>query len=985
MKNVKKIQFKLILIGFLFSIGLNAQIYISTNGNDSNTGTIDEPLATLIGARDKARSTGIKTIYIRGGRYNFDTTCNLDGQDSGIIFTGYQDEKVIFDGSEFIDPGQFQLVADGDLSAKLHSNAIGKVYSQVITDVALKEFLNKPTSQISIDNKMATVARFPNNGYAHMNNGTVSGNQVRVEGTDEDPKGALFKLIEPINSSKWNAELSRIKKARVKGYFSADFYKEDLSVNSVSSGGDIRLTDGTRYDIKLGGHPNRLFVYHLLCELDEPGEWYFDSDDSRLYIWPYAPISQDTEIGAWAGPQCFEIKDAQDVQIKKMTIQNVGRGSNGDGAINVTGSSNNVLIAGVTFRYISSPILAVNLWHDVRNCRVLSCDFYDIPNSTRLYGGKMTSTSIEHGNNSIENCHFTQVYSKDFYGKACGMSGAGNAFKNNLIHNMNGQPVTHTGVDHVIELNEAFNVGIEEGDGGAFYTGAALWSFGNKIRHNFVHHIMSVPKLLGRASFFSDDLDSGEEVYENIVYKGGWEALKMNQGGAHSVSRNVVLECYRGIRNGSSKASLYNKVMNYLGTNPTSNDKDNYIGKMLKITGTSGWETNLTADNFTDRVDDFWYQRYPKMKTLFQAYNDNDQFRPYECDYTDNMFYGNTQNVLSGGIEPVQGSQDIGLDIFVNPNALNFKFKEPRPGYAPDIPFENIGLFLDEYRCTVPDKDVYRQKMKQRFDGQASHVNDATYNYDTINDQLYYNSGEMIYKLAPCLGATEEIGDDSYTIKTTGETCPDKNNGQIKIVAKNVGSYVANFNGTADINFTNEWTIEDIAPGTYDLCITNTATSLQQCYSVEIEEGTSVTGKTSIKSNKVTIDITDGTAPFDVLVNGEMVLQTSSKSFSVVANYGDSIEVKTSVACEGALTKTMDGIITSSPNPTDGNFEIELSMPLKVVTVELYNVYSQLISTKSYKVNNRKIQLDINNKPAGIYFAVVQLDKKPKVLKIMKK
>ncbi|WP_303318311.1 T9SS type A sorting domain-containing protein [Flavivirga abyssicola] len=984
MKNVKKIQFKFVLLCLLFSTGLNAQIYVATNGNDSNDGTIDKPLATIIGARDKARSTGEKTIYIRGGHYNYDTTCDLGSEDSGLVISGYQDEKVIFDGARYINPEEFQLVTNGSLLEKLHNNASGKVYSQVIQDADLKEFLNKATSQISINDEMATVARYPNDGYAHIDNAHgVSGNEIRVEGTEEDPKGAKFKLREPINSSKWSAELSRIKKARVKGYFSADFYKEDLPVNSVADD-EITLKDGTRYEIRLGTHPNRLFAYHLLCELDEPGEWYYDNTDSRLYIWPTTPITPNTIVGAWAGPQCFEVRDTQDVQIKKITIQNVGDGTTSNAAINVIGSCDNILIAGVTFRYITE-LPPVNIWHDVRNSRMLSCDFYDVTGGVRLYGGGVTATSVQYGNNSMENCHSTQVYSKDFYGKACAIAGAGNIYKNNLVHNMNGQPITHRGVDHVIELNEVFNVGIEEGDGGAFYTGNAMWSFGNIIRHNFVHHIMSVPKLLGRASFFSDDLDGGEEVYENVVFKGGWEALKMNKGGGHSVSRNVVLESYRGIRNGSSSTE-YNRMMNYLTTDPTSSDKENYIGRMLKAIGVSGWETGLTVDNWTDRIGEFWYLRYPKLKDLLSAYNTNNTVRPYETDYTDNMFYGNTQNILGGGGETISGSQDITLGVFENPDALNFKFKAPRPGYAPDIPFEKIGLYLDEYRCAVPDKNIYRQNVKQRFDGQPSHVVNANYDYDNINDQLYYNTGEMVYKLAPCLGAIEEVGDDSYTIKSTGETCPDKDNGQIKIAAKNTGNYIANFNGGADLNFTDEWTIEDIVPGVYDLCITNTDTNVEQCFGLEIEEGVIVAGKTaSVKSGKIDINITEGTAPFDVLINGEEVLRTSSKSFSVAAKYGDFIEVKTSVECEGTLTKTMDGIVTASPNPTSGNFEIELSMPLKDVTVELYNVYSQLISTKIYKVNNGKVQLDINNKPSGIYFAIVQLNKKPKVLKIIKK
>lgn len=989
MKKLNFCKFIVILMGMSFYGTMFSQaIYVSPNGNDNSIGTIDEPLATLIGARDKARATGAKTIYIRGGRYNFDTTCELDSQDSGISFSGYNDEKVIFDGSEFINPDQFQIVSNSNLLDKLHNNARGKVYSQIITNANLKDLLSKSTSQISINDKMATVARYPNIGFAHVDNGTVTGEVIAENGTDSDPKGAKFKLRETIDATKWSAEILRVKKMQVKGYFSAPWYKEDILVHSVNSSGVIKLLDGSKYGIKKAADEiRRMFVYNILCELDEPGEWYYDSIDSRLYLWPSELITSNMSIGVWAGPQCFEINGAQDIQIKKMTIQNIGTGSKNDGAINVIGASRNILIAGVTFRYIAHPILAVNFWHDVRDSKVLSCDFYDIPNCSRLYGGKITSTSVEYANNSIENCHFTQIYSKDFYGKACGMSGAGNTFKNNLIHNMNGQPVTFGGVDHIIELNEAFNTNIEEGDGGVFYSGGNLWSFGNQFRHNFVHHNMSVPELHGKGAIHLDDMDAGDEVYENVFYKGGWGAVKMNMGGGNLITRNVMLECYTAIRNNNgSVTSTYNDAMNYLTTDPTSTNKSNYMGRMLKEFGISGWQSGLTVDNWPDRVESFWYDRYPRMKPLFEGITTNNIAGPFAAEYSDNMFYGSLfRDILNpSNFETVSGNQAIALSVFENPSALNFKFKEPRAGYAPDIPFQNIGLYKDAYRCAVPDKNTYRQKVKQRFDGQACYSNSAGYNHNTVNTTLYYNSGEAVYKLAPCLGAIEETGDDSYTIKATGETCPDKGNGQIKISAKDTSNYVLSFNGS-DINFTSEWTIENLIPGAYDLCITNTATSLEQCYSFEIEAGTSVTGKTSSSKGKVSIEITKGTAPFEVLVNGTPVLETSAPYFTVSAEYGDVVEVKTSVVCEGTLTKEMDGIVSATPNPTTGNFEIALSMPLKVVTIELYNVYSQLISTKLYNVIGGKVQLDINDTPSGIYFAVVQLSKNPKTIKIIKK
>ncbi len=989
LKNVQK-YFMCCCLMSCFLMNSQTELYIATNGNDANDGSIDNPLATLIGARDKSRSTGIKTIYIRGGRYSFDTTCTLDSQDSGVTFSGYQDEKVIMDGSKLIDADQFRLVNNGGLLAKLHNKAQGKVYSKLITDSDLKELLGKPTAQLSMNDKMATVARFPNIGFAHINTGTASGEVVDVEGTDADPKGASFKLREAIDAAKWSVEISRVKRMHVKGYISADWLKETHAVSMVEADGTIKLRDGSQYGIKEGAaHANRLLFYHLLCELDEPGEWYFDPSDSRLYIWPNEPLTDNSTIGVWAGPQCFTINNGQSIQIKKMTIQNLGSGKNGGAAINVFGSSKDVLVAGVTFRYISEPILSLNFMNDVRNCKALSCDFYDVPNNIRLYGGGVTSTSVEYGNNTVENCHFTQIYSKDFYGKACGIRGAGNVFRNNLIHNMNGQPVTHTGVDHILELNEAFNTNVEEGDGGVFYTGAKLWSFGNKVRYNFIHHIMGIPGLLGKGSIHIDDVDAGDEIYGNVIYKGGSAGVKMNKAGGHSIRENIFLECFIGIRNNNnSVAQVYSDAMDYLTSDPTNTIKANYMGRLLQQVGVSGWQSGLTADNWPDRVEGFWYSRYPKLRDLLDGLNANDILGPFATDYTDNLFYGSLKNnfYAPSNLETISGSRDITLDIFENTDALNFKFKTPQPSYVPDIPFDDIGLYADEYRCALPDKNAYRQKIKQRFEGQICHDNSLGYNFATVNDVIYYNSGKQVYKLTPCLGAIEELGDDSYVVKATGETCPDKDNGQVKITAKTNGSYVASLNGGSDINFSNEWVIENLVPGPYKLCITNTSSNSVQCFGFDIEEGTLATGKASSGKEGVNIEITEGTAPFDVSVNGEWVLQTTSQSFSVNASYGDVVEVTTSVTCEGSITKTMDGIVSVSPNPTNGAFEIALSMPLKEVTVSVYNVYSQLVSSKSYLVNNGKIQLDINDKPAGIYFAAIELGKnKPEVLKIIKK
>ncbi|GAA3588586.1 hypothetical protein GCM10022396_02290 [Flavivirga amylovorans] len=755
-------------------------LYVSPTGNDSNSGTINSPLRTLKGARDKIRSIGVSsggvTVNFRAGRYPVTTVTTFGSQDSGtsgspVVYTGYQNEKVIFDGTILIDNSAFELVPSGD-NGILHATAPGNVYVQTLTDQTVINVIKKSqTAQMSMDDKMMTPSRYPNIGFSAINDNTINNStesappsgQQSAKGTASNPLGAKFKMDNAFsfNASKWNAELNRTGSAFIRGYVSADWFKGTLAINSVSNSGEIHLRDGSRYGIKNRPGPNRFFVSHLLCELDEPGEWYFDESNNKLYIWPLSTITNESTIGVWAGPQMVEVNGGSYIHFEKMTIQGLGAGVNGDAALNFK-SGDNFFVGGVTFRYISAPILALNFLHDVSNSTAKSCDFFDIPNCTRLYGGSFSSDgTIVTGNNRIENCHFTQIYSKDFNGKAAGIQGVRNIFKNNLVHNENIQPITYGGIDHIIERNEVFNVGIEEGDGGAIYSGGDIMSYGNMLRHNFIHHIMSIPTLLGRASIFSDDFDGGDQMRENVTYKGGWEVLKMNGGAGHTVQFNVIMDGNRGIRQGKGGSSRYNSSIEYInstnGKSPTSSNKENYIGRMLQKIGVSGWQSGLNETNWYSRIEQFWKDRYPFFNYSMKAYSDNNQMNGYQCRYYDNMFWSNDKDVELGGDTnaAVQRSQAINLSIFENPNDMNFKFKEPRPSYAPNIPFESIGLYSDSYRCAVPNKNDYRRMVKQHFEGLASYTSDP-YNPATINDRLYYNTGQLLYSMTPCAGVFNE-------------------------------------------------------------------------------------------------------------------------------------------------------------------------------------------------------------------------------------
>ncbi|KAA1242980.1 carbohydrate-binding protein [Aquimarina sp. RZ0] len=749
-----QIYFKIVLIMLVIfsstSISAQSELFIATNGNDNNPGTRDRPLATLTGARDKARSTGAKTIWVRGGNYSFDSSCDLDAKDSGLKISGYKDEKAIFDGAEYLKPTDFKKVNDGNTLNRLHERAKGKVFEIKINKNDIRDLLNQSTTQLSMDNIMIHASRFPNIGYAHINPGSIqnSSETVNTDGSDSQPKGAKFKLYENINSSKWIAEIRRNKKAEVTGYYSADWLSESSRIFSIN-GGQVHLMDGSRYGLKDRGRPNRLYVKHLLCEVDQPGEWYYDSIDKKLYLWPLSPINDTSNIGIWAGSELINITNARDIKIQKITIQHVSRGKRGGDATIDIRSSESCEIAGVTFRYIAN--IAVANIIDGKECGIKSCDIFDCEGGFRCYGGTVTQNEIIHGKNYVENCHYTHIYSKDFYGKIAAVKGAGNSFRNNLIHNTNGQPFSYSGVDHKIELNEAFNTGIEEGDGGVFYTGNSIWSFGTVLKHNFIHHNMSVPGLLGKGGFHCDDFDAGEKIKENVFYKGGWAAVKFNKSGGQTVQNNIFIKGFLGVRNNTYRQSFYDISIDLIENDPNNTGKPNYIGRMLQAIGKPGWQNGLNENNWYSKVSDYWKNRYPTMDILFKKYQNNKNMHAYESRYYDNLFNGNTKNkfgVFTPGTAE-RNNKDINLDIFQSPANLNFKFKN-RPADFPDIPFQKIGLYKDSFRCAVPSKDQYRKTIKQHFENRPVHDDKARYNRNTVNSLIYYNSGKMVLDLLPC-------------------------------------------------------------------------------------------------------------------------------------------------------------------------------------------------------------------------------------------
>lgn len=260
-------------------------------------------------------------------------------------------------------------------------------------------------------------------------------------------------------------------------------------------------------------------------------------------------------------------------------------------------------------------------------------------------------------------------------------------------------------------------------------------------------------------------------------------------------------------------------------------------------------------------------------------------------------------------------------------------------------------------------------------------MDNSTLNVVNVNDAIAVLPGQFkIYGNKQAFGANAPfvLPSDNFNVESRAETCANKNNGEIVINAAQTYNYVATINGT-NYNFVNNsLTVSNLAPGIYPVCITIPGkTNFEQCYSLTITRGSSLTGKSSVSSNVAAVQIVEGTAPFEVFVNGTSQFETSATHFTVPVKQGDFLEVKTAKACEGIYaTSIVDALngFAAYPNPTRGLVEISTPTLQTKVAVELYNLNGQLISKGMYSVLNGKVQLNLEKESAGVYFAKVYLD-----------
>ncbi len=246
---------------------------------------------------------------------------------------------------------------------------------------------------------------------------------------------------------------------------------------------------------------------------------------------------------------------------------------------------------------------------------------------------------------------------------------------------------------------------------------------------------------------------------------------------------------------------------------------------------------------------------------------------------------------------------------------------------------------------------------------------------EKIGNQAFALAGEYFDGLA-------NIATDNFLIRTLGESCHNSNDGSIRVSATDYYDYSLTIGGQ-EYSFNREIVIPDLAPGAYTLClgIANDP-DFERCFDLSIQDVPAMEVSSKIDQEglayRASFEVTEGTPPFTLKKNNEVVGNFNSSRFSIQVNDGDLLTVSTSLPCEGEFMKTISiaGSLWAYPNPTKG----ELTIPSlgENGKIEVYNIAGQLLKTLEGQQT-----ISLATLGSGIYFMVVEDGNVRKPLKVI--
>ena len=298
----------------------------------------------------------------------------------------------------------------------------------------------------------------------------------------------------------------------------------------------------------------------------------------------------------------------------------------------------------------------------------------------------MPAGHVSHNNHIHHTARWDPLYQE-----AIKLIGVGNRATNNLIHHVPHVAIGFTGNDHMIEYNEIHSSVFQANDAGAIYTGVLdggrsldeTWSMrGHTIRFNYLHDLHGFEGK-GTQGVYLDDCFSSAEISGNVFFNITTSDISgtvlIGGGRDNLMTNNIFLRCTRAVAIDARGLGWANGV------------------------GKPATQELIHMDHRQPP----WSTRYPRLVGILE----DEPLAPKGNVVARNICWNCKWEVTQPKARPFVTFENNLVDTdprFSGAPPADFGLAADSPartlGFEP-IPFDKIGLRIDEHRKSLPVGD----------------------------------------------------------------------------------------------------------------------------------------------------------------------------------------------------------------------------------------------------------------------------------------
>ncbi|MDO6746719.1 CBM35 domain-containing protein [Gilvimarinus sp. 1_MG-2023] len=272
------------------------EFYVSPTGDDTNAGTLEQPLQTLQAARDAVRAVNADMeediyVYLRGGHYPLTQPLELQSVDSGrngyrVIYQAYEGEKPILNGATQVT-GWSQH--DGNIyKATLEHSS--KLRTLIVNGERAYMASQSATSTGSWGTYTITEGQAD---WARISGSHPDGVTYSVSDVPEISRPADLEIM---NQTKWNTNFVTVRETLVEDSNRVMKLSQPYASIAMNQNWGAFNTNG------------RHVLLNAYEFLDEPNEFYFDQSDNTLYYYSENIDMASAEVWAPLASELLNIK-----------------------------------------------------------------------------------------------------------------------------------------------------------------------------------------------------------------------------------------------------------------------------------------------------------------------------------------------------------------------------------------------------------------------------------------------------------------------------------------------------------------------------------------------------------------------------------------------------------------------------------------------------------------------------------------------------